>query len=83
MISVVKPIPENEARARGIRALFFIVEPDRKQLDEMAGLIDAGSLHSIVASILPLDRAREAFELAAQGHTRGKIVLQVRDESQR
>jgi len=26
-------------------------------------------------------RARDAFELAAKGHTRGKIVLRVKDEA--
>jgi NADPH:quinone reductase-like Zn-dependent oxidoreductase len=80
MISVAKFIPEHEPREHGVRGLFFIVEPDRDQLEELAKLIDAGSLKTIVASVFPLARAREAFELGAQGHTRGKIVLQVRDE---
>jgi NADPH:quinone reductase-like Zn-dependent oxidoreductase len=83
MVSVVKPIPENEARGHGARGVFFIVEPDRDQLEEMAKLIDAGSLKSIVAGVFPLARARDAFETAASGHTRGKIVLQVRDDALR
>lgn len=61
MISVAQPIPENDARLHGARCLFFIVEPDRRQLDEMAALIDAGSLKSIVANVFPLSRARDAF----------------------
>ena len=60
----------------------FVVEPDRSQLEQLEKLIDAGSLQSIVASVFPLDRAREAFELGLKGHTRGKIVLRVRDEVQ-
>jgi NADPH:quinone reductase-like Zn-dependent oxidoreductase len=80
MVSVVKPIPENESRERGVRGVFFIVEPDRDQLEEMAKLIDTGSLKSIVAAVLPLARARDAFEMGLKGHTRGKIVLQVRDD---
>jgi NADPH:quinone reductase-like Zn-dependent oxidoreductase len=79
MISVAKSIPADEPAKHGARGLFFIVEPDRDQLREMAGLIDSGLLKPIVAAILPLDRAREAFELGGSGHTRGKIVLQVRD----
>jgi NADPH:quinone reductase-like Zn-dependent oxidoreductase len=80
IISVVQPIPENEPREHGARGLFFIVEPDRGQLDAMAQLIDAGTLKPIVAQVLPLAQAREAFELGLQGHSRGKIVLRVRDE---
>lgn len=74
MISVAAPIPDG-------RGVFFIVKPDREQLEEMAELIDAGSLKVIVANVFPLARAREAFELGLQGHNRGKIVLQVRDDT--
>jgi NADPH:quinone reductase-like Zn-dependent oxidoreductase len=81
MISVAELIPENELRQHHARGLFFIVKPDRDQLEEMAKLIDTGLLQVIVANIFPLAQARDAFELAAQGHTRGKIVLQVRNEA--
>jgi NADPH:quinone reductase-like Zn-dependent oxidoreductase len=81
MVSVAMPIPENEPRERGARGVFFIVEPDRDQLEEMAKLIDTGSLKSIVAAVLPLARARDAFEIGLHGHTRGKIVLQVQDDN--
>jgi NADPH:quinone reductase-like Zn-dependent oxidoreductase len=74
MVSVAEPIPDN-------RGVFFIVEPNRGQLEEMAKLIDSGSMQSIVAAVLPLARAREAFELGLKGHNRGKIVLQVHDET--
>jgi NADPH:quinone reductase-like Zn-dependent oxidoreductase len=73
MVSVAEPIPD----ARGV---FFIVEPDRDQLEDLAKLIDTGSLRSIVATVLPLDKACDAFEMGLKGHTRGKIVLQVRDD---
>ncbi len=81
MVSVVQPIPENQPCAHNARGIFFIVEPDRDQLEEMAKLIDGGLLKTIVAGVYPLARARDAFEVAGQGHTRGKIVLQVRDEA--
>jgi NADPH:quinone reductase-like Zn-dependent oxidoreductase len=74
MVSVAEPIPDG-------RGVFFIVEPDREQLEELAKLIDTGSLKSIVAAVLPLARARDAFEMGLTGHTRGKIVLQVHDDN--
>jgi len=81
MISITKPIPEQDFREHNARGLFFIVEPNRDQLEEMAKLIDDGSLKTFVASIFPLASARQAFELGLQGHTRGKIVLEVRDDT--
>jgi NADPH:quinone reductase-like Zn-dependent oxidoreductase len=56
---------------------FFIVEPNRTQLIELGHLIDKGTLRVVVGSVLPLARAREAFEQGSAGHKRGKIVLQV------
>jgi len=80
MISVAIPIPEDEPSKHGVRGLFFIVEPNRDQLEAMARLIDSGRLKSIVAAVFPLARCREAFELGLAGHARGKIVLQVRND---
>jgi hypothetical protein len=34
-------------------------------------------LKPIIAAVLPLDRAREAFERGLHEHPRGKIILQV------
>jgi NADPH:quinone reductase-like Zn-dependent oxidoreductase len=42
------------------RAAFFIVEPSRTQLEEMARLIDGGAIRPIVGSVLPLAEARQA-----------------------
>ena len=81
MISVAKFFPETEPGEHGVRGLFFIVEPDRDQLEELAKLIDAGSLKPVVARVFPLAQARDAFELGLQGHTRGKIVLRVQDNT--
>jgi NADPH:quinone reductase-like Zn-dependent oxidoreductase len=57
--------------------VFFIVEPNREQLDEIAALIDSGAIRPVIAETIPLARAREAFERGVAGHTRGKLALQV------
>ena len=44
-------------------------------LAELAGLISAGQLEVPIAATFPLAQVREAFELLASGHVRGKIVL--------
>jgi NADPH:quinone reductase-like Zn-dependent oxidoreductase len=80
LISIATSIAPDEPARHGARGLFFIVEPGRDQLTEMANLVDSGILKIEVASVFPLSQARAAFELGLQGHNRGKIVLQVRSE---
>ena len=61
-----------------IRAAYFIVEPSRTQLEEIARLIDAGALRPVVGAVFPLAEARQAYE-SKPG--RGKVVLRVVDEA--
>lgn len=44
-------------------------------LAELANLIAAGKLEVPIAAAFPLAQVREAYELLASGHVRGKIVL--------
>lgn len=57
-------------------ASYFVVEPDREQLAELARLADAGELTVAIDSVFALADARSAFERVA-GRTRGKVVLRV------
>jgi len=77
LVSLVSPVSAEKAASLGVRGAFFIVEPNRTQLIELGHLIDAGTLRVIVGAVLPLAKAREAFERGLAGHMRGKIVLQV------
>jgi NADPH:quinone reductase-like Zn-dependent oxidoreductase len=77
LISIVSPVAADKATSFGVRGAFFIVEPSRTQLIELGRLIDKGILRVVVGAVLPLARAREAFEQGLAGHMRGKIVLQV------
>jgi NADPH:quinone reductase-like Zn-dependent oxidoreductase len=77
LISIVSPVAADKATSLGVRGAFFVVEPNRKQLIELGHLIDKGTLRVVVGAVLPLMRAREAFEQASADHKRGKIVLQV------
>ncbi len=57
-----------------VREAFFIVEPDRTQLEELTGWIVEGLLKPDVDRIFPLARTREAFETKG---VRGKSVVRV------
>ena len=77
IVSVAEKPSEEAAAALGARGIYFIVQPNHEQLIELAGLVDSGVLRPFVSKVLPLERAREAYELGLRGHMRGKIVLHV------
>ncbi len=53
---------------------FFDVQANRRQLDDLARLVDERVLEPIVDSVLPLSRAGEAYLRKPQ---KGKVVVQV------
>jgi NADPH:quinone reductase-like Zn-dependent oxidoreductase len=59
------------------RGLFFIVKADRQELTKIGQLIDDGSVKTVIAAIVPLERAREAFDELEHSNKRGKVVLSV------
>lgn len=62
----------------GVKALFFIVEQSRRQLEELAELLELGLLKVHVAYEMPLEEARQAYELASgRPSRRGKVVLTI------
>lgn len=75
IVSVVSPRPTQQSPRDDVRFVWFIVEPNGEQLRQIGALLDAGQIRPIVAQVLPLAEARRAFEEAANGHARGKIVL--------
>jgi NADPH:quinone reductase-like Zn-dependent oxidoreductase len=57
--------------------VFFIVEPNRDQLERLARLVDGGDLRPASVEVFPLSSAREAFARSLQPGRRGKVVLAV------
>ncbi len=80
LVSIVSPPPPVAVtEGHNVHFFYFVVEPNRDELIQIGALIDAGQLRPIVDSVFPLAQARQAYEQAAKGHTRGKIVLRVVD----
>lgn len=77
LVSVFSPPPKEQAKAQSVRALFFVVQPNRAELIQIGDLIDAGQVQPVIETVFPLSEARQAFERALSGHTRGKIILRV------
>ncbi len=69
LVTIIKPANEGE---------FFIVEPNQKQLIEIASLLDAGTLKTFVGAAIPFEDAPNAYDgtvVKAQGH--GKVVITI------
>jgi NADPH:quinone reductase-like Zn-dependent oxidoreductase len=61
------------------RAIFFVVEPDRARLTDLARRLRAGELKPIVGAVRPLAETAAAF--ARHHRTPGKTIIQVAGES--
>ena len=59
------------------RWVFFVVEPDRRLLAELARSIDAGELRPVLGATFPLSEGRRAFEAKLDGGVPGKVALSV------
>lgn len=79
-MSVAEELPSEGPDARRISALYFVVEPNREQLVELARLVDNGELRPTIDEVFPLVDARAALERSLGDHRAGKIVLRVADE---
>jgi NADPH:quinone reductase-like Zn-dependent oxidoreductase len=77
VVSVVSPRPADDPTQTRARFIWFIVEPSGEQLRAIGDLIDAGQIQPIISQVFPLAQARRAWEAAASGHARGKVVLRV------
>ncbi len=65
-----------------VKQAFFIVEPNQKQLIEIAGLLDAGRLRAVVDVVVPFAQAPAAYAgKVARRQGRGKLVVAVLDEA--
>ena len=61
----------------GIASTYFVVEPNRGQLERLAPLVAQGELRVLVDSTFALEDAAAAFERTAARGKRGKVVLLV------
>lgn len=76
LVSVAEEPPD--VAGSSVTASYFVVEPRRDQLVELARLADAGELVPAVDSVFPLASAREAFERVQASGKRGKVILELR-----
>jgi NADPH:quinone reductase-like Zn-dependent oxidoreductase len=79
VVSVAEEPPEAFGAAP-LEASYFVVEPNREQLEELAGLADRGALRPAIDSVFALAEGRAAFERSLAPGKRGKVVLRVAED---
>jgi len=80
LITLAGPPPQEQAKAKGVRATMIRSQPSHELLQRLARLIDEGQLRAVVGKTFLLREAQQAHEYGQRGHGRGRIVLQIADE---
>ncbi|MEO3765025.1 NADP-dependent oxidoreductase [Streptomyces sp. B8F3] len=75
LVTIAEPVT---VRPGDGRAVFFVVEPDRPRLAELARMLRDGRLKPLVGSVRPLAEAPEAF--APGRRTPGKTIIRVAED---
>jgi NADPH:quinone reductase-like Zn-dependent oxidoreductase len=60
-----------------VKKAFFIVEPNQKQLVEIAHLLDANKLRPVVDTVIPMSQVPDLFAGKVKRQGRGKLVVSV------
>ena len=81
LVSIVGVSTKKQADEMGVRIVGILVKPSSEQLGEIAKMIEAGTVRPFVSLVVPLNEVAKAHEQSETGHTRGKIVLRVLDDS--
>jgi NADPH:quinone reductase-like Zn-dependent oxidoreductase len=80
LVSIVSPPNEEKAKEKNIKAGLVWLQPNGKQLQQLADLMEKGSLKSIVGHVYHFsDKGlQEAHELSETHHAKGKIVVKIK-----
>jgi NADPH:quinone reductase-like Zn-dependent oxidoreductase len=70
-------VAEDPPQTGGITSVYFVVEPNRRQLEQIAGMFDEGWPPPAIDSVFTLEEAASAFERSMAADKRGKVVLEV------
>ncbi|HLW34954.1 MAG TPA: NADP-dependent oxidoreductase [Chthoniobacterales bacterium] len=80
IVALTSDVDKAQLRKYGIRGASLVVQNNGNELAQIGKLIDEKKIKVVVSETFPLADAAKAEKKADLGHTRGKIVLKVRDE---
>ncbi len=82
LISIAGPPPQEQAKARGVRATMIHSRPSRELLQTFTRLINEGRIKVTASTTFPLGEVQQAHEYSRSGHGRSRIVLLIADEAE-
>lgn len=68
------------ANQHSVRYGFLFVRPDGAQLGQIGQLLETEHIRPVIDKVFPFDQAKEALAYLAQGHAKGKVVVQMSPE---
>src|SRR5262249_20454312 len=75
LVTIVSTVAADDERTK---KAFFIVEPNRHQLSDIAAMLDAGQLQPVVSAVIPFAQASLAYSPGPKGkRAPGKTVIAV------
>jgi NADPH:quinone reductase-like Zn-dependent oxidoreductase len=77
LVTLAAPPDQAQAAEHNVHATFFVVQPDREDLSQIADLADQDRLRPVVSRTFALADGRRAYESGSQPHPPGKTVLVV------
>jgi NADPH:quinone reductase-like Zn-dependent oxidoreductase len=77
LVAISAQPDEEAARAQGKTATRFMMQPSTEQLRKLSDLVEDLQVRPIIDTILPFDRAVEAFQELQNGHAVGKIGIRI------
>ncbi len=81
LVSIAELPNEEKTKTYDVHATHFNVRPDGPGLQKIASLFERGTFIPLEIEVVPFFKAKNALAKIREGHTRGKIVLQVKDFS--
>ena len=66
------------AQQHGVTAIGQFTRATTDVLKRVAQLVDSGTIRSRIAKAFSLEQAAQAFQLAEEGHPRGKVLFEVK-----
>jgi NADPH:quinone reductase-like Zn-dependent oxidoreductase len=81
LVSMLEQPDEAKVKEHGIRYVQQSTIATSERLTEIATLVEAGKLKVTIDEVFPLDQAAEALEYLKTNHTRGKVILQLKQQA--
>ena len=78
IIGLLSSKVRKEAIRRNLKYSFLFMRSSGQQLREITRLIEAGAIRPVVDRVFPFELANEALAYVEAGHSKGKVVLNLR-----